>query len=166
MRRPHIRHHRILKLTDLGFHRIPPIKKHHIIAAIRNQLVHLLRLQMHAPTNNTMLIHLQLLRRPKRHNLIPNLHRQLRKIIGTTSRPLKLRILKPRILPKLPHIPLTILHVTPQSAIDTMLRNQNPARKTKQLTQVTLPQPHRLRIRNRGELIKQENLAKAHAFPA
>lgn len=117
----------VFELADLSFHGVAAIEEDDFVATLFDQLVDLLWLQVHAATDDAVLIHLQLTGCAECHDFVANLHGQAWEIIGTTLGPLEFHLFKARVLAGLTDIALTSIHVTTDGAVNSVLGDEDAA---------------------------------------
>lgn len=159
----HVRDDGIFKLANFRLHGIAPIKEDDLLAALLDELVDLFWLEVHAASDDAILIHLELARRAEGHDFIADLDRQAREVIRPALGPLELHLFKARVLAGLAHIALAGIHVTADGAVDAVLRDEDAALEPQFLAQGALPQHDRGGILDGSEAVVEENLANSHA---
>ncbi len=125
MRGFHIGHDGIFKLANLRFHGVAAVKEDDFLATFFYQLIYFFWLEVHAATDDAVLIHLQLARRAKGHDFIAYLDRKAREVIRSALGPLELHSLKAWVFLGLADVALAGFHIATYGAVDAVLGDED-----------------------------------------
>ena len=120
-------HDRVLELADLGLECVAAVEEDHLIAALVDELVDLVWLEVHATVGDAAAVNLDLFRQGERHEFLAVLHAQTRKVVAGAFRPLEVDLAEARVFTGLAHVLLERAHRAPQGAVDAVLGNQDAA---------------------------------------
>ncbi|MEN9660356.1 MAG: hypothetical protein RLZZ443_285 [Actinomycetota bacterium] len=120
-------HDGVLELADLRLKRVAAIEKDDLIAALFDELVDLVWLEVHAAVGHTAAVNLDLIRQGESDELLAMLDAQTRKIVAGAIAPLEVDLAETRVFASLAYVLLKRAHRTTEGSVDAVLRNQDAA---------------------------------------
>ena len=121
----HIRHDGVFELADLRLHGVAPVEEDNLVAALLYQLVHFLRLQVHAAADHAVFVHLQLVRGAEGHDLVTHLHGQAREVVRRARGPLEFHLLEAGEFAGTAHVLLAAGQRAADGAVDAVLADED-----------------------------------------
>ena len=130
----------------------------HDVVTLRDELVDLVWRQMRSTTDDAVVVDLDLLRATEGDDLRAHLHFEPREVLAGAFGPLEVDVLELGEFACRADVFLDRLQGSADGAVDAVGGNEDAPGQSPPFTQLALPEPDRLGVGDRRELVEEEDL--------